>query len=254
VHLTETCEPETPNLITDVATTVAPASDWEATSMVHAALARRALLPNEHLVDLGYVDADLLVASRRDYGVDLVGPVRPDAKWQAQEKTGFAAEFFTIDWERQQATCPAGRTSVSWTPVVDNRRTEVIKIRFSEKDCWRCPHVQRCVRSTKKYPRRLITVRRQAAYEALQSARAREKTAAFKQAYAQRAGVEGTISQGVRACGLRRTRYRGLAKTHLDHLLTAVGLNCLRVGDWLAGKSRSATQHSRFSRLLALAT
>lgn len=198
--------------------------------------------------------ADLLVASRRDEDVDLVGPVRADAKWQAQEKTGFAAEFFSLDWERQQATCPAGRTSVSWTPVVDNRRTEVIKIRFSEKDCWRCPPVQRCVRSTKKYPRRLLTVRRQAADEALQSARAREQTTAFKQAYAQRAGVEGTISQGVRACGLRRTRYRRLAKTHLDHVLTAVGLKCLRVADWLAGKSRSTTQHSRFSRLLASAT
>ena len=254
VHLTETCEPETPDLITDVATTLAPASDWEATPVVHAALARRDLLPKEHLVDLGYVDADLLVSSQRDYGVDLVGPVRSDSHWQAQEQTGFAAEFFTIDWERQQATCPAGRTSVSWTPVVDNRRTEVIKIRFSEKDCARCPHVQRCVRSTKKYPRRLVTVRRHAAYEALQSARAREKTAAFKRAYAQRAGVEGTISQGVRTCGLRRTRYRGLAKTHLGHVLTAVGLNCLRIGDWLAGKARSATQRSRFSRLLALVT
>src|SRR5919201_1730476 len=86
------------------------------------------------------------------------------------------------------------------------------------------------------------------------SSAGRETTAAFKQLYARRAGVEGTISQGVRACGLRRTRYRGLAKTHLGHVLTAVGLNCLRLGDWLAGKSRSATQQSRFSRLLALAT
>jgi transposase len=138
--------------------------------------------------------------------------------------------------------------------VADNRRTDVIKIRFSEKDCARCPHVQGCVRSTKKYPRRLLTVRRQAAYEALQAARVRETTAAFKQLYARRAGVEGTISQGVRTCGLRRTRYRGLAKTHLDHVLTAVGLNCLRLADWVAGKPRSATQQSRFSRLLALAT
>jgi hypothetical protein len=68
VHLTEACEPETPNLITDVETPVAPASDWEATTLVHAALARRDLLPNEHLVDLGYVDADLLVVA-----IDILG-------------------------------------------------------------------------------------------------------------------------------------------------------------------------------------
>jgi len=142
--------------------------------------------------------------------------------------------------------------SVSWSPLVDNRRSEVIKIRFSEKDCSRCPSLERCVRSKKKYPRRLITVRRQPAYEALRAAREREKTRDFMELYANRSGIEGTVSQGVRTCGLRRTRYRGFAKTHLDHMLTATAINCLRLSDWITGAPKATTQHSRFARLLAL--
>jgi Transposase DDE domain len=63
--------------------------------------------------------------------------------------------------------------------------------------------------------------------------------------YANRSGIEGTVSQCVRTCGLRRTRYRGFAKTHLDHTPTATAINCLRLSDWLAGAYRATTQHSR---------
>ena len=70
--------------------------------------------------------------------------------------------------------------------------------------------------------------------------------------YAKRSGIEGTVSQGVRTCGLRRTRYRGFAKTHLDHMLTATAMNCLRLSEWLVGVPKAKTQHSRFARLLAL--
>ncbi len=252
VHLTETCEPESPNLITDVQTVLAPMADWDSLPTIHQGLAQRDLLPNQHLVDSGYVDAALLVASRRDFDIDLVGPPRGDQHWQARDQTGFSAEHFQIDWKHQRATCPEGRTSVSWSPVIDNRRTEVIKIRFSEKDCSRCPSLTRCVRSSKKYPRRLITVRRQATYEALRAARQREKTLAFAKLYACRSGVEGTISQGVRTCGMRRTRYRGFAKTRLDHVLTATAIDCIRLSEWFTGAPKAITQHSRFARLLAL--
>ncbi len=98
----------------------------------------------------------------------------------------------------------------------------------------------------------MITVRRQPAYEALCAAREREKTRDFVEVYANRSGIEGTVSQGVRTCGLRRTRYRGFAKTHLDHMLTATALNCLRLSGWFAGSPKATTQHSRFARLLAL--
>ena len=74
-------------------------------------------------------------------------------------------------------------------------------------------------------------------------------TAAFKAQYAQRAGVEGTHSQAIRRCGLRRSRYIGLAKTHLQHLLTAVALNVIRLGEWWLGTPRAKTRCSPFAAL-----
>jgi transposase len=159
-------------------------------------------LPGQHLADTGYVDAELLAESRRDFGVDLIGPTRPDSKWQAKAGAGFAASEFTIDWEGQQATCPEGRTSTGWTPAVDRGHNAVIKIKFSARDCGPCPSRAQCTRGK----RRALTVRPQEQYLALQAARARESSEEFKREYARRAGVEGTISQGVRSCGLRRAR------------------------------------------------
>ena len=85
----------------------------------------------------------------------------------------------------------------------------------------------------------------------LAAARAREKTQEGQRLYAQRQGVEGTISQAVRAFGLRRARYRGLAKTGLQHLATAAALNLDRLAAWLAGRPLAPTRVSRFAALLA---
>jgi hypothetical protein len=60
VHLTETCEQDSPHLITHVETTTAPVSDDARTASIHAGLKHQDLLPGQHLVDTGYVDAELL--------------------------------------------------------------------------------------------------------------------------------------------------------------------------------------------------
>jgi transposase len=65
-----------------------------------------------------------------------------------------------------------------------------------------------------------------------------------------RDGIEGTISQGVRICRLRRARYIGLAKTHLGHILTALAVNLLRIGAWLAEVPRAKTRRSAFATLM----
>jgi transposase len=105
-----------------------------------------------------------------------------------------------------------------------------------------CPARSACTWA-KDAPRQL-TVRPQAHHEALQGARQRQQTAAFKAQYAQRAGVEGTHVQGIRRCGLRRARSRGLAKTHLQHLLTAGALNVARLGEWRRGTPLAKTRCS----------
>jgi transposase len=72
---------------------------------------------------------------------------------------------------------------------------------------------------------------------------------AFAQLYAQRAGIEGTFSQGVRAFGLRQARYRGLQKTHLQQVATATAIDVARVNDWLDGIPTAPTRRSHFARL-----
>ena len=64
-------------------------------------------------------------------------------------------------------------------------------------------------------------------------------------------GVEGTLSQGVRAFGLRRTRYRRLAKTHLQEIVTAIAINLDRIAAWLTGRPLAATRISHFAELAA---
>src|SRR5262249_37604767 len=251
VLLTETCDPDTPHLITDVQTSAAPTADGEMTPPIQAALERRELLPEQQVVDTGYLEAELLVSSRNEYGVDLVGRTRPDYRWQAREGAGFAASDFVIHWEEQYAVCPQGKRSVKWNPAVDRGHNPVIKIGFAARDCGRCACREQCTRS--RVARRTVTVRREEAHFALQAARERERTETFRDTYATRAGVEGALSQGVRRCGLRRCRYVGQAKTHLQHLLTATALNFVRVADWLAGIPLAKTRQSAFKRLMIAA-
>ena len=249
VHFTETCDNDSPHLITHVETTPAPVADDVAVPLMHEALAARDLLPGMHLVDTGYVDAQELVSSQQQYGVDLFGPTREDYHWQAREGMGFEASQFVVDWQHECATCPAGQTSRSWTPAQDRRGNSVIKIKFAVQDCRACPSREQCTHSQSASPRRVLTVRPQDQYQALQAARQRQATETFKTAYAARAGIEGTLSQGIRAFGLRQARYRGLAKVHLQHLLTAAALNLCRMYAWLTQQPRAKTRQAAFVRL-----
>ena len=107
VHLTESCEEDQPHLITHLETTAAPVADGDVLETIHDALAADDLLPAVHLTDTGYVDAKRLLSSRTRYDVDLLGPTRGDYHRRGRENKGFAAQDFTIDWERRQAVCPA---------------------------------------------------------------------------------------------------------------------------------------------------
>jgi transposase len=247
IHLTETYSDDQPNLITNVETTNAAVSDDAVTETIHASLAEHNLLPAQHVADTGYVNSSLLVSSQTTYQIDLIGPTRGDNHWQAKDGGGFAARDFTIDWEQHQAVCPTGKVSNSWTPAVDRFKNDVIKIKFATTDCQACPSCEQCTHSTP--PRRTITLRPRAQHEALQEGRKREQTAVFKDEYAKRAGVEGTISQSVRTCDVRRTRYIGQAKVHLQHLMTAAIMNVMRMLYWLAGEPKAKTPRSAFAKL-----
>jgi hypothetical protein len=242
--VTETCETDTPNLITNIETTTAPVADDAVTEKIHATLREHQLVPEVHIADTGFVNSKVFVASKETHGIELIGPTRSDNHWQAKEGQGFAAGEFEIDWDKQQAVCPEGKGSVSWTPAIDRVKNEVIKIKFATTDCQGCPSRSKCTRSTP--PRRTITLRPEKQHEALLAGRERERTDSFKAEYAKRAGVEGTISQAVRSCDIRRSRYVGEAKTHLHHLMTGAAMNVVRMLNWFAEVPKAKTRLSPF--------
>jgi transposase len=248
VHLTETCglpeEPMRPNLIVQVQTTVAPVPDAEMTPIIEEKLEKAHLKPAEHIVDTGYVDAEWLASSEKQ-GIRLLGPTMPDSSWQAKAGKGFDLAHFSIDWSNQQATCPQGLTSARFSPA-----GERIEIVFATPTCAACPVRQDCTRS--HTTGRVLHLRPQAAHEALQAQRHLEQTPAFRQQYALRSGIEGTLSQGVRGMGLRRSRYDGLARTHVQHVLTAVAINLVRIDAVLTHHPRGKTRRSHFAKLASI--
>jgi transposase len=249
VHLTETCDDETPHVITHVETTEAAVPDVTMTTPIHQALADKQLAPATHIVDAGYVDATILVESPRDFHMALLGPVSPDSSWQAQDEQAYDISQFAIDWAAQQVTCPQGNISSSWSTRLDRWQNPVISVKFAVKDCRDCTGRAHCTKA-KTNPRHM-TLKPQDEHHALQALRQQQHTAEGKAHYDKRAGIEGTLSQGIRAFGLRHCRYMGLAKTRLQHLATAAAINIDRLAAWLDGRPHAKTRVSRFAALAA---
>jgi transposase len=249
VHLTETCDPDLPRLITNVHTTVATTQDVSCTKDIHQALADKGLRPSRHLVDTGYVDAELLVHSHEQHQIELLGPTRIGASWRNEEGC-YDQSQFVVDWEKKQVTCPEGQIAYAWSEITQQPYDyPLVRAHFATTVCRECPSRDKCVRSPSGRGRSLV-FHRQAEQEALQQARARITTEEGRLEYRKRAGIEGSLSQGVRRSDLRHCRYRGLAKTHLQHVATAAGLNLVRVTAHLRAVPLAKTRVSRFAKLL----
>ncbi len=249
MHLSETCDDDTVHLITHAMTTDAAVNEVRCTAAIRRALAGKGLAPSEHLVDAAYVDAGLLVRSREELGIALVGPSRPDASWQAKAGGGYGLDRFEIDWEREQARCPQGRLSSAWSPLVERSGRSYVRVLFRKADCGPCPARASCTRA--RHGARYLKLPPRAGHEALRAGRERLAGKEGRRVHARRAGIEGTISQGVRAFGLRRSRYRGLARTHLQHVATAAAIDLERLAAWFRAVPRAATRTSRFANLAA---
>ncbi len=249
VHLSETCEDDSVHLLTHAMTTIATVHEAKCTAAIHQALAGRGLAPGEHLVDAAYVDAELLVRSREDHGIDLLGPPRPNPSWQGKIEGGHTLDRFEVDWDEEQVRCPQGKLSSAWSPQVDQAGAPYVSVWFRKTDCAACAARPLCTRA--EHQARHLKLPPRAEHEALRAARERLATKEGRRRHARRAGIEGTLSQGVRAFGLRRSRYRGLAKTRLQHVATAAAVNLERLAAWFRAVPRAATRTSRFAALAA---
>ena len=88
--------------------------------------------------------------------------------------------------------CPAGQRSRTWRPTHDRYGTKLISIKFATSACRPCPHRLDCARS--HAARRMLTIRPEAQFRALQQTQEQQTTDAYATVYSKRAGVEGTLS------------------------------------------------------------
>jgi transposase len=201
----------------------------------------------DRLVDAASISSELLVHSRDAQGIILRGPTRPSQGWQTQVEGAYTVEQFEVDWDQQQVRCPQGHLSIAWWEHGGGQGSRPIIVEFDKHVCGPCPVRTSCPRA--KHTGRRLRLPPQEQYEALAAAQTWSASEEGQQCYKRRAGVEGTLSQGVRAFGLRRTRYWGVAKTHLQHVATAAAINIDRIVAWLDERPRAMTRISRFAAL-----
>ena len=249
VHFTEMCDDDLPHLVAHVDTTAPVVSDIARLEPIHEALCEKNLLPAEHLVDSNYVNSALIVKNKTERDMELLGPLKSSShRWQIE--TGFDTSQFSIDWDNRVATCPMGKKSVSWWSATEKNGGQIFHAKFSRTDCRKCSAQPLCTSNAQRNARKLL-LKPQAQHEAITKNRRDQTESEWIRRYNHRAGIEGTFSQGVRAVGLRRSRYVGLAKTHLQNTTVASAINFQRLADWFDNVPRAQTRTSRFAQLRA---
>jgi transposase len=220
MHITETVEREDGvTFITDVATTTANTGDSEVVDEIQERLQERDLLPDDQYVDQGYVSGPNLAHSH-DRGVNLMGPAPLDV---GHKPEGYRQADFTLNFIDKTATCPEGNQAVKWFDWPQEDGYVGAKISFGAH-CATCPARALCAPGQKG---RTLEVSPYLPF--LQARREEQQTEAFHEQMKQRAAIEGTISSTVRKHGARRTRYRGQAKTRLQHLFSGAAVNLKRL-------------------------
>ncbi|WP_373299676.1 transposase [Streptomyces poonensis] len=102
-------------------------------------------------------------------------------------------------------------------------------------------------------PRALALLPRQSLHEIQTRNRLEQRDPQWQRRYAIRAGIEATLSQAIGTCGLRRSRYRGLARTHVQHVLTAMACNFTRLADWFDTAPTASRRDTDFRTLCTAA-
>lgn len=246
MHLTESCDPEEPRLITHVATTPATTHDKHVVEKIHDDLHHKKLSPKEHLLDGGYSDVDILMQSR-DKEIDLIAPLPANTSWQTRTEGAYDVSLFEINWKTMQAICPEGKTSTAHKNHLDRSGKSDIFFSFSKDDCAPCVSRSLCTKA-KKDGRQIVVFPREK-HEFLLAARQRQKTSEFKELYALRSGAEGTIAQTINRTDIRHAKYKGLKPTHLQSIASAAAINLVRIANWLSGERPMSTRISPFLEL-----
>jgi hypothetical protein len=213
---------------------------------VTAALHGKGLGPARHYLDSGYASAAALLAAARDHGAALVTPLLADNSRQARERAGYDRSAFAIDYDARAVTCPQGQRARGWHPVTDRGKPAIV-IQFPAAACRQCPARAQCTTSQRSGRQLMIPPRE--LRETITAAREAQAGKDWQRDYNRRAGIEATISQAAAVTGTRRARYRGLAKTHLQHAYSAVALNLHRLDAYWNDTPIDRTRTTHLARL-----
>ena len=189
--------------------------------------------PLVQYVDSAYISASKLVEAQAQ-GRELIGPALPGP----QKDGRFTAAQFQINVEERHAVCPAGKVNTQCSRLVE-ASTGNISYRFEfSTQCHDCPLAAQCLGKAQRH-RSLVVGEH---HSALQARRQEQQTAAFRQRMKHRNAIEGTQSELVRAHGLRRARYRGLAKVSLQNYFIGAACNAKR---WIRREAWNLHQSAR---------
>jgi transposase len=211
----------TGNFIVGITTHAAYQSDHAGAQKMAAEQAAMGLeKPPVQYVDSNYVSGQQLVVAAAE-GRQLIGP----APGTPGDNGGlFTTDQFLVKVEDRQAVCPAGQTNTQCSRV-SREQTGRVSFRFAwTTHCAACGLRQQCIEPQQKYRQVIVGEH----HTALQARRQEQRTSAFKQRMKHRQAIEGTQSELVRAHGLRRARYRGLAKAKLQNYFIGAACNIKR--------------------------
>jgi hypothetical protein len=214
----------TRNFIVGMVTHAARESDEEGACKMEAEQQTMGLeKPPVNYVDAAYISTAELVQAAAE-GRELIGPA---PKCANNNEGRFQSEAFQVQVEQRRATCPAGHPNSQCSRLAEQATGRVsYRFEWDTVTCTGCPLRPKCIKAEHKH-RSLVVGEN---HTVLQARRQEQQTAAFKARMKHRNAIEGTQSELVRAHGLRRARYRGLAKTKLQNYFIGAACNVKR---WL---------------------
>jgi len=232
-------EPTT-NFIVGMVTHAARESDEEGALKMEAEQQTMGLeKPPVNYVDAAYVSTEKLVEAAAE-GRELIGP----AQGPGTRDGRFNSEAFQVEVEQRRATCPGGHQNTQCSHLVEKATGRVsYRFEWDTATCAACPLRLKCIKA--EHPHRTLVVGEN--HTLLQARRQEQQTEAFKARMKHRNAIEGTQSELVRAHGLRRARYRGVAKTKLQNYFIGAACNVkrwLRRVAWATQQALTATAAS----------
>jgi hypothetical protein len=180
------------------------------------------------------------VEKARKHGVEVVSPT------MGEQSHAISLADFHYSESDELLCCPMGQTPQR----VKTGKNGGKIVHFDKATCDLCPRQSDC---PVKRVKQSATISYDAKALRLARRRSQEKTAAFREAYRYRSGIEGTMSDLDRLTGIKHLRVRGMTQVRVAATLKAIGLNILRSATFrIRKRRRNAGNHEDDSAISAI--